>query len=305
MSSRLLGPAWDATLPPMQKLVLLKLVDCANDDGSSCWPSVATIVGDTGASRRFVQRTLRLFEGDGLLEVVTLGGVRGNKSTEYQIVLAVLAGYVGASPRRGRPPDAGVPEDAEGRPPDAQPLIDPSERKKTRVHRFLSNDDVRHWFEAYAPALSYTTEVEAWADHQIAEDIILKTDDQEVSQFRGWVRNNKNRKSGDAKGPAGKKSEPTKTSFSEGLPDGDLEAWADIHKAIKTEIGDDAWETWLAPLEWGRFTPATAQVSAPTPFTQDWIKKNYQAQIEAAVTDRLGRAIQITFTATKQKAAAE
>jgi DNA-binding MarR family transcriptional regulator len=41
-----------------EKLVLLALADRANDDGSSCDPSVLTLARKTSLSRRTVQRTL-------------------------------------------------------------------------------------------------------------------------------------------------------------------------------------------------------------------------------------------------------
>lgn len=48
---------WAADLPPMEKLVLLALADCANDEGG-CWPSCATIARKSGQGERTVRRCI-------------------------------------------------------------------------------------------------------------------------------------------------------------------------------------------------------------------------------------------------------
>jgi len=45
-------------MAPTDKLVLLALADCANDEGH-CWPSIATIARKSGVSERSVQRAIR------------------------------------------------------------------------------------------------------------------------------------------------------------------------------------------------------------------------------------------------------
>lgn len=69
MSVRVMADAWGVTLPPVQKLVLLKLADCANDEGRNAFPAVATIAADCGISDRTVQRTLRELEAAGRIAV--------------------------------------------------------------------------------------------------------------------------------------------------------------------------------------------------------------------------------------------
>jgi hypothetical protein len=49
---------WDATLPPMEKLVLLALADCANDEGH-CWPSATTLMRKSGQGERTVRRCIQ------------------------------------------------------------------------------------------------------------------------------------------------------------------------------------------------------------------------------------------------------
>lgn len=55
---------WDAELAAGEKLVLLALADCADDEGH-CWPSIATLVRKTGQSERTVQKMLKALEEDG------------------------------------------------------------------------------------------------------------------------------------------------------------------------------------------------------------------------------------------------
>jgi hypothetical protein len=54
----MLSAAWDADLPPMEKLVLLALADCANDQGH-CWPSASTLRKKSGQGERTVRRCIQ------------------------------------------------------------------------------------------------------------------------------------------------------------------------------------------------------------------------------------------------------
>lgn len=55
---------WAMELPAKQKLILLALADCANDEGLA-WPSIATIARKCGCDERTVQRNLRDLETAG------------------------------------------------------------------------------------------------------------------------------------------------------------------------------------------------------------------------------------------------
>lgn len=65
---------WELPMLPTDKLVMLALADCANDEGW-CWPSIATIARKSGVCERSVQRAIRKAENVGLIEqrVETLG----------------------------------------------------------------------------------------------------------------------------------------------------------------------------------------------------------------------------------------
>jgi DNA-binding transcriptional ArsR family regulator len=57
---------WETNVPAGEKLVLLALADCADDDGV-CWPSVGTLARKTGQSQRTVQGALKALERAGHL----------------------------------------------------------------------------------------------------------------------------------------------------------------------------------------------------------------------------------------------
>jgi hypothetical protein len=59
-----MSAAWAVDLPAGEKLVLLALADCANDEGH-CWPGLASLVRKTGKCKRSLQESLRLLDKAG------------------------------------------------------------------------------------------------------------------------------------------------------------------------------------------------------------------------------------------------
>ena len=57
---------WDLDLPDSDKIVLLALADCANDEGH-CWPSVASLVRKCSKSERTIQGSIKRLVDEGLL----------------------------------------------------------------------------------------------------------------------------------------------------------------------------------------------------------------------------------------------
>jgi hypothetical protein len=57
---------WDLELPDSDKIVLLALADCANDEGH-CWPSVASLVRKCSKSERTIQASIKRLVDEGLL----------------------------------------------------------------------------------------------------------------------------------------------------------------------------------------------------------------------------------------------
>ena len=58
MSIALMAEVWKVTLPDSEKLVLLALADCANDEGA-CWPSMATLVKKCSKTDRTIQACVK------------------------------------------------------------------------------------------------------------------------------------------------------------------------------------------------------------------------------------------------------
>ena len=58
MSVRVMTAVWELPLPDSEKIVLLALADCANDEGH-CWPSMATLARKCSKSDRTVQAAIK------------------------------------------------------------------------------------------------------------------------------------------------------------------------------------------------------------------------------------------------------
>jgi hypothetical protein len=82
---------------PSRKIVAIKLADVANEDGTSIYPSIATVASEAELSERQVQRIMDEFREAGLLVVVKPGGGR-NRPTEYRFDLAAIDRLPDAKP---------------------------------------------------------------------------------------------------------------------------------------------------------------------------------------------------------------
>lgn len=89
MSIRLMSIVWDIRWPTQNHLlVMLKLADHANDEGSKVWPAVATIADQAQCSERTVQNVLKALRDCGLVSVVKPGG--GSSPTIYELNVPLL-----------------------------------------------------------------------------------------------------------------------------------------------------------------------------------------------------------------------
>ena len=59
--------AWAVHLPDSEKLVLLALADCANDEGG-CWPSMASLVNKCSKSDRTIQACIKALVDKGHID---------------------------------------------------------------------------------------------------------------------------------------------------------------------------------------------------------------------------------------------
>ena len=58
MSVRVMTAVWALALPDSEKIVLLALADCANDEGH-CWPGMASLVAKCSKSERTIQGAVK------------------------------------------------------------------------------------------------------------------------------------------------------------------------------------------------------------------------------------------------------
>ena len=79
---------WDLALPAFDKLVLLALADCANDEGLA-WPSIATLKRKSGAGERTIYRAIADMESLGILTIERIAG-KGNRYTVTPAAVAPL-----------------------------------------------------------------------------------------------------------------------------------------------------------------------------------------------------------------------
>lgn len=85
MSYKLSKRVFGLNISPTEKLVLRAMADHADDDGTSCYPSVNTLTRETSLSRRTVQTTIRTLKDVGLL--VAMGQSKGGRgrTPEYHL----------------------------------------------------------------------------------------------------------------------------------------------------------------------------------------------------------------------------
>lgn len=65
------------------RLLLLAIADCADDDGDNAWPSVETLADKATCSERTVQRRIQVLEETGCLTV--LRGAGRNGTHRYRV----------------------------------------------------------------------------------------------------------------------------------------------------------------------------------------------------------------------------
>lgn len=73
MSVRVMTEVWAATIAPGDKLVLLAIADCANDEGVA-WPSIKTLCKKSGKSERAAQGSIKVLVEAGHLTRVEKPG---------------------------------------------------------------------------------------------------------------------------------------------------------------------------------------------------------------------------------------
>lgn len=134
---------WPLPMHTTEKIILLKLADCASDDGRNAYPTVARIAAETGVCERTVQYTLRRLEEHGYLSIQQESG--RHRATSYQLNMGALDAPLRA--RMGATDDVmGATDDVHGckafAPDPSLTVIDPSEGRVTAPRAQLFPPDV-------------------------------------------------------------------------------------------------------------------------------------------------------------------
>jgi hypothetical protein len=186
MSIRLMTAAWSVRLPDSEKLVLLALADCANDDGL-CWPSMASLVAKCSKSDRTIQACIKALVAKDHIE----RDERPGKGCYYTVHPRSERTPEAASPPKRLPKTPEAASDKPSRTTRLPQKATPSSGK--RATRFPANFipvmtgktllTVNGW-----PPGRLEDELEHFSDHHIAKGA-LSFDWQ--ASWRTWVKNSK------------------------------------------------------------------------------------------------------------------
>lgn len=138
-----MAAVWETDIPAGEKLVLLALADCANDEGR-CWPGVASLCRKTGKAERSLQGALKALESGGHITRDQIPG----KGCRYVIhpTPSLFAPAKSAPRNKCAPQDnantpaksAGTPAKSAGKP--SKKHQEPSNSTKARAVFQLPND---------------------------------------------------------------------------------------------------------------------------------------------------------------------
>ena len=335
MSFHLIPLAWRTPLPAMDKLILIKLCDCANDDGSSCRPSVGAIERDCGVSRRKVHFTLRDFQERGLLEVVVPGGGR-NRATEYRIRVDRLKqlgeeertrctvsdkGAGQADTRNSAPGAPGAPHapsesDSPGESDDQKgctrftlPLKTPY-KKKTRKRDLIDQlvDDAlfRSAWALHYPELkgddALRSELDMWRLYQPAK-VEQGSAEVLVRVFTAWLQNPTTRRR--LKGQRRLKTtrrrtadEAIRPTFGPGIGADDRELVTDACRLWEASR-PGVWAAWGGSLTFAALDGSELEVQA-SPLAADVLKNHLDQLLEQALARVARRRIEVRVVAIDQ-----
>lgn len=133
---------------PTRFAVAIALADHAHDNGTSVYPSIAWIAHKADVSARTVQYTLRAFEKEGLLAVVSKGGARPGDTREWKFNLAKLeemgaesAPLDGCKPRSRRVQTT-VKRGAPAAPKPSLTIKEPSRASELRASADATQDEI-------------------------------------------------------------------------------------------------------------------------------------------------------------------
>lgn len=140
MSARLMGMAFKTGIPRGQRFVLVKLCDCANDEGL-CYPSQETLAEDTGFATTAVRQHIKWLKEHNFIKSARRQSGRERKSDIYRINVALLEKcYAEAAKRKAVRQAKMWEEPSDFEPSDYEPSdYEPSDFD-TKNHQILSDE---------------------------------------------------------------------------------------------------------------------------------------------------------------------
>lgn len=149
-----------------ERLVLLAIADCAAEDGSNAYPSMAELMRKTGLSERGVQGAIKKLVELGELFVNANGGPRG--CNRYRVIMATPHAVPPQEVHPADPApagDAAPPQETTPTPAASAPgtVLDPSEKKISSSKRsseprgsrlpepYDITDEMREWVRKHCP----------------------------------------------------------------------------------------------------------------------------------------------------------
>lgn len=171
MSVRTMSLVWELDLPDSEKLVLLALADCANDDGH-CWPGMNALKRKCTKSDRTIQLAIKMLVVKGHLTRREVPG-KGCNYTVHPIV-------------RLDTPEAITPR-SDNAPKGTTPTPEAASGKPSRTINSLSSDRARGWHrlpEGWRPTkplpLQLQAKVDQWPPGALND---------EIAAFKRWAAN--------------------------------------------------------------------------------------------------------------------
>jgi len=143
MSVRVMSLVWAMDLPDSEKIVLLALADCANDEGH-CWPGMATLTRKCSKSDRTIQTAIRTLCAKGHLTRREVPG-KGCNYTVHPIV-RMADPRSGCTPEETSPPKPlpQTPEAVSGKP--SRTINSEAKASSERVLNHYSSVAKKHGF---------------------------------------------------------------------------------------------------------------------------------------------------------------
>lgn len=140
MNARLMGMAFKTGIPRGQRFVLVKLCDCANDEGL-CYPSQETLAEDTGFATTAVRQHIKWLKEHNFIKSARRQSGRERKSDIYRINVALLEKcYAEAAKRKAVRQAKMWEEPSDFEPSDYEPSdYEPSDFD-TKNHQILSDE---------------------------------------------------------------------------------------------------------------------------------------------------------------------